>query len=544
MTETPANKTFQQDPFRQSFFSARTGIRHAIDVLVIILAAFLLRPFIGYLFGMDGDALAMIGAIRVDHEFVGWPGGFYLISMLVGLVNAPLNWLTRFNDHYQLAYWLVEFLCLLGLIALVYGTIVKLTGRRSIAALWSLTLLLLPGILYLYAHAEDNLVASFFHFQYIVVFWALVCRLGKASPGRPVHREWLIWLLPVSLFLAVNAHRALNVVWITPLALFFFLRPLAWRSIFKVVAITYGVAIAGFLILFAILSWYWTGGWSLEGWLGAMEDWLFPNAYYQQFYFFNEFGWDLPRQAGEIATGLRTLISEQPLGGRRLRFVWVLLGVLLLAPYVAWQVKPERPWLIPALFIVIHLPHSLVYESANIERWDVILPPLVVLAALMSDRLDRQFARQVGRFRFGYFWPIAVLLVLIGTRNFQYHQELLDWLERENQRDFIVAFQHLGEDKVLDPEHGGTKDEDLSVVLREEYFVPYWEHVVPFFEYDEEIYTINEELVVKRPLGVYPVMGLEPLSTEELETWDHGPLIMTPEAGERYERLVYGPECP
>jgi hypothetical protein len=392
-------------------------------------------------------------------------------------------------------------------------------------------LLTLPGEVRLFAVFEDNLVAAMAHLLYLAAYLRLVDGLTTPRPWRsPVaERLFLHGVFPLAMLLAVLSHRQFGVLWPTPLLLGWFLRSLPRRRRWNLVLATFLAVGGGFLLVFAWLTWYWDGVLTLRGWLKHIAVWFIPVPFYRHFYFFNAFGWDLRRQAGYVFLGVARLFAcdnALPLVSLSL---WAVLTLLLLARTDWRAAAADRINGVLAMFVAVHVPHSLIYESSNIERWDATVVPLLVLLTRLFSRPRAGGSRLVEPL-VPVLWALILALNLLGYTVFA--GEMRAASDRPLLRELWPRL-------LLNVRSGCARDPGrrLLVLDRREYEACYM--------LAEAFYDNERSLLILEPDGelaynfssyLYP-MPLDPVRRAKLleDRW----IVANPEVASRLQRL-YG----
>ena len=398
-------------------------------------------PFARQIIPTDSDALACVAHIRSTGSYLGWPQGYYFNGVLIGLMNSVVNLFGRTHNDYLFAYKVLVVLGLVGIASLIYFILVAFTRRTSIAFLFALFGSLTPGLIALLLVAEDNVLASFMHTQYLFVYLAWIAVHRDSGRYGKRLRVTIDLILPLSLLLAVISHHQLNVLWVTPLLLPLFIPQGSRMSLIGPIARLYAIAVAGFLFLYVPLTRAWSGGFDGSDYVKYVREWIIPSEDYRPYYFFNEFGWDWIRQARSILTGLGQIMSPNHLHAVVLWRI-VVFAVMSLLALAGWRkVIDDYRVRVLLLFIVIHLPHSLVYESYNIERWDVIIPPAVILIGLMCHELIEVFESRERPPAATYRLLLPLAVIIGGYHIFNYwgarmtlnEQQEAPWNQRLSQ---------------------------------------------------------------------------------------------------------------
>lgn len=279
-------------------------------------------------------------------------------------------------------------------------------------------------------------------------------------------------------------------------------RGVPWRRRLIIVGWTYLVAVSGALVVFVGLTVHWDGAFTTAGWLGHLDEWVTPGVVYHNFYFFNEFGWDLPRQARSIMTGLGRLFAcalAFPLVSFGL---WGLL-MLTIAAGLDWR-RATRDATTQALVLMtlIHVPHSLIYESWNVERWDALLPPLMVL-----------IARLHGQARGGTAWrvhaAVAGLVVAILAVNLMGYRVFSAEMRSASSGPYFTQLHPL----LMRNVRGERSEKEPLLVLGPEEFELHFMLAEAFYSFREELVILNEDGTLVRSERPYPV--LQKLTPEE-----------------------------
>jgi hypothetical protein len=466
----------------------------AVPLLLIAAAAGLYLPLFDQLGLADHDALANVAQLRADRGGPGWEDGFFLLNVGVLTINGLLNLTGLVIDHYFLAHQILVWLCLAGLAAAFSILVDSHTGRRGFGLALGLVLLTLPGEVRLMRMFEDNLFATFVHLLYLAAYLHLV-RAANRPPGvEPAPgRLFLYGIFPLAFFTAILSHRQFVVLWPTVFLLPWFLRawPAQRRRSVALTALLSGAA--GALLVFALLTRLWDQAWTWEGYLGHLKAWVFPEPVYRNFYFFNHDGWTWSKQASDIFVGLSRLFAcatALPLAALAL---WLLMAALLLIR-VDWRAAAADPVnRVLLLFIAVHVPHSLIYESYNIERWDAILAPLLLLLARLYSR-PRAAAPRLTQ-------PLAAALcLLILIMNLAGYAVLTRELRAADAS--LAELQPLLMTNVLTD--NAPNGERLLLVINEDEYGEHFMLAEAFFDFRDELLIVTSIDAMVRTVHPYP----------------------------------------
>jgi hypothetical protein len=509
----------------------------AVDLLFVLLCAWLfLFTFIS-LDHFDPDAHGIVAHFRVNDGLHGWTHPYAFIALSMTAVNALVNASGLASNDYLLAFRLVIHLATLAMLGCTYAALFALTRRRVVALVFSLILALLPGLLDLAVIGEDNLFASMMNMQYLLVYLLTVKAWGRGSHVGRDRRRFFVFLLSVSLVAALLTHRSLNVLWVTPLFLPWLARRRCNAACIRLPVAVYLISAAGFVAAFALLTWWRAGELTWEHFRFQLVDWVFPNPYYQGFYFYNRYGWDLLFQFDQVMKGVGRLISHTPFRGQPLGYLYLAFFIALILPFLKRRARPRRVWLAPLLLAAVHVPHSLIFESENLERWDAIAPPLAVLAGVLALHLHRR-VRLPGNHGGG--WLLAPLLLAVAAHNALYRQELAADLRRHAAQPRVRAMTLALRERCLPPARNWDRP-PVFVIAKEDYNRnPMLSST--YYAWDDELFILYADGAIDRPGQLFPrADGFRPLPLADffplLETRH---VVGTPAAFDRLERLRRG----
>lgn len=387
----------KQTPPESSPSPADRGRRTA-GILVVALPVVLFclyAPALNFILTTDHDALAYVGYIRASGQPLLWPGGgFRPFGLYAFGMERVVERLGFPGGDLLFSYKLVVISCLALLVVLVFRAGRKLTRRPLLSLGMALCVGLAPGMVRLLVMSEDNLISSCFHVLYLTVYLDVLAGLHGADTARG-RVDLARLLLPVTLALAVVQHQQNAVVLLTP-AFLPVLSPKGKRTeAARAAAFAYFAGGGLFALYYAWGTSYRDGASSLSAVMGNMVRWFNPGRNYGHAYSWNRFGWD-PTWQLRLGTGV---------GGSflvRLNHVWHLVPFLAVG---YWLCRGEQVWSglfqdwrirSLLLFTVIHIPHSLVFDPWDIERWDVLVPVVALLGAVSIDRFLASPSRRIG----------------------------------------------------------------------------------------------------------------------------------------------------
>jgi hypothetical protein len=433
-------------------------------------------------------------------------GGYYgsrnvnvFNALLISGVNATLNVLDVARNDYLLAYRLVVLLAHVGSGCLVYVILLRCSRRLVLSCFFAFLYILTPGCASLLLVAEDNVVSSSMNLAFLLVYLAYV------SPASNVTKRLTAVLFPLFLFLSVISHRQQLVLWITPLFLPFFLKRMPRARVVGSIAIAYAGSFACFFLLHAALTVRWLGVWTWSGYLSVLKNMLLPSEFYTPYYFFNDFGWDLPRQGEMILRGLGQILYPIP--------SWAALMFFLYIGYVAFAMAVlrfrkdvfDRDVCITLLFLLVHVPHSLVFESHSLERWHVIIGPGVVCLGLLAHKVikaqkDKTLAGKKAVFvALACFGVVAVSFDIGG-----YVHAMRTMHEFAGHPSVVELAPELR--KNVDP--GSPHRRRVFVMAldrnRIDTFNATYMYVEAYYDYQDRLFAISEDGSVYRSTDVYP----------------------------------------
>jgi hypothetical protein len=326
----------------------------------------------------------------------------------------------------------------------VYLLLNELTEKKVLIAGVVLLMGTFPGLISLLAIFEDNIIASLTQVQYLYVYFQFI-KSHQAQNDYNHRKALLNFFLPLSLLIAILGHRQNGVVIITPLFFWFFLSDLGKKEKLKVIVKTYVIVTILFLLVYAFMAYVWHHHFGLNQWLDDMFHWFIPGNFYRGFYFFNKFGWDFARQALEIYKGISQLFFY---GHSHVRYgILLYIFLVLITVYGTNGIIVFHDWKtkVVLLFLIINIPHSLIYESANLERWDVLFPVLTLLIGIFAKQALKAMKMKIYRFSIpSLHWLILIfgIVFLYDLYSYQLHlQELYNLHSSTTTRDFIKKLQ-------------------------------------------------------------------------------------------------------
>lgn len=469
-----------------------------------LFAAWMWLPFIGNILQIDHDAMAILSHVRETGEFTGWRGGFYGITLMTGAYNSLLNATGWGHDDYLLAYKLLVLTSAFGVVNIVYALARRILQNPVLPIVIPLILIALPGFINLLSRFEDNIVVSFFHLVYVALFCGFALGAKQLS-YEDIRLRPDLYLTPVALCAALCLHRQLGVLLATPVLFYFMLPQINPRQRLLLIATQYAITVGLFVAITAIMTAAWTGNFSVALLLEGVKEWFVPNQYYQGYYFFAQFGWDLPRQAVEIYLGVTQLVTETPDRALIALVLWITpmiaLGMLI------WRRRLPLPFIgkVLLLFTALHIPHSLIYESSNVERWDCMVPTLLLLIGVMLDQAIHLSTPSEYRFGKTPALPVALLLLAfcyLTVFNIHSRQARLTNMTRyqsDPERVLIIA-------KLLTPTLAENREHNFTVLMNKHEFKAHSMAAHMYYAYSRDVFGFgpNDELLRSTHMYHFP----------------------------------------
>ena len=504
----------------------------ALIVVVFIHLAFY-GLYLPYTANTDHDALAMIGYIRATGECLGWSNGMYVNGCLTISISQILNAGGGVYNDFLLAYKITIVLALLLIVILMYLLLTDWMQNVYLAATLVVAMGLSPGLSALLSQFEDNLISSSIHVLYFFVYYQMVKGYRSDSSGR--WHTAIRLLFPISFALAIMAHHQLVVLIITPLFLYKFLDRLGRFQRLRLIGGIYAIASGIFLLSYAILTLRWDLQFDTSMWIFYIQDWFIPNPFFQKFYFFNRFGWDVPRQLSEIGLGVSQIFSADPTHTVYLAIVY-LIGFSIVCQSMNKRLLATDSWRmgIGSLFLIIHIPHSLVYESAFLERWDVIIPVLVFLVSFPIYYFSKTACVAIGKYHIRPSIGLAIFLGgLISYNLFAYS----DMLEKVAARQNTPIVKNLVPKLAINvnPDYAETKH---VLVLSQVEFWDYFMLAEAYYSYRDSIYGVYPDGWILKSTERYIIYIGVSLDTF-IELIQNKTLVLSP--GERHPRPTSRP---
>lgn len=372
--------------------------------------------FININFFFDWDTLA--ASIRMKNMDLNvWKsfGAYHMLSTPLAYVST---WLISpiFGWDPLDGYKLIVALCAAGTGTLLYITVYKLTKNHIYASIATAFLAGNYGYLFLTLSLEDNVINSFFNMLFIFIFLA---QLGEIELEFLKNKNTLLSLatgISLGLAIATHLHSALFVVLV--LTIFYFERKkhengkelnsfqklkrllqellqsiMNKNNIKKVLLIAIGsIIIIGPLTSLNASVYNWNS-------LNDLTN-FFTIDYHKDpklWYFANE-NRDFVNQLKLVNWGLTSLffqryqelLSSKPDFLNTSKYLLFILFVIFTF-FTITSIKNKTTQLM-FLMLLIQIPHSIFYESWNIERWDGILLPMAVILgnSLFEAKLEKK----------------------------------------------------------------------------------------------------------------------------------------------------------
>lgn len=303
-----------------------------------------------------------------------------------------------------------------GSASLLYFIIYRLTGYFVYAIIGGCSWFMIPGNAFLILTLEDNVWANFFNVLYI--FLALIIT-GYVANGKNTLSRAIGYSLVVGLFLSIgiNIHQQLV------LLIYSF-------PVFVLISKRFTLIKTGILTCFMLFGY--TVGSFFQNYF-AFNQFAFIETFkrlwhqpyvdvFSNLWFFSS-GKSLSEWIGLIYVGLYQSFISNVISTPIMFFVFITFSFLWLTLYFIRScdqsvVRQEKNVLL-ILFIflmVIHIPHSLVYEPWIVERWDATFPGLILIIIYMSYRcitMLQSFRKYIYEFKTVIALNMACLLVFI-----------------------------------------------------------------------------------------------------------------------------------
>lgn len=406
--------------------------RFTLLVVFLVLGGLLVWGSFLHLDYYDPDAYGMIGHARLTGQMTGFinANAFFFIGPMMALNNRILNGLGIAWNDYVLAYTLVLFVALLVAMLVCYLTVVMLTGSRTGGVICALLVGLNPGLMELSIRGEDNLFSMMVHSVFVMAFMGCLREWRRDRAAGSLRRWFAVLLLGLALGLASITHRTLVIVWAMVPLLPLLMSWHGWRTAVLVPLAVMLSGVSSFLLAYLFFFMNSVSAWDGELFRAAFMDWFIPSEFYQTFYFWNEFGWDLPRQAKRILRGIGGMMTWRPYPTTPEPYLYtgLLLVPLVVLRRARYRFPYVREWLALVLIAAIHAPHSMLFESYNAERWDNPVMPLLVLGAWVTTEMHRSVSFPLAGRRMRAGWLISPLLIGLLILHFNERHIRLDLL--------------------------------------------------------------------------------------------------------------------
>jgi hypothetical protein len=350
---------------------------HPLLIFCVLLIYFVYFINIDYFY--DWDTLSTSIAIK--------SGEFEILKNFTSyhMLTAPLVYIVTklislFYGWEPLVGWkILILLTSAGSVTILYITLCKITKNWFNSLIATMALAGTYGFLFLTLSLEDNIVNSFFNMVFI---FFLLAQLGevKLEILQEKNKMFLPLATGVALGLAIATHIHSMLFTLLVPTIFYFKHKNGISNNFREILIVAAgslLVIAPILVLNAYV-YHWNSIQNLISFfsIGYHNN---PNLYY-----FSNPARDVWKQFEYVNWGLTSLffqrynqLSITPGFLEYSKYLLLALGIVFCG-FVLSSIRTITTQIMLLMFLIM-IPHSLFYESWNIERWDSILLPMYII---------------------------------------------------------------------------------------------------------------------------------------------------------------------
>lgn len=350
----------------------------------IIMLALILLVYYGYFiqinFFLDWDSLATAismknGNFNLIHSFSAY---HMLVAPLVyffTLIISPI-----YGWEPLMGWKILVLLSAVGTGIMLYITVYMQTKNQFNALIATMALAGTYGYLFLTLSLEDNIINSFFNMVFI---FCILSQIGEINWDLALFdgKRVIPIATGISLGLAIATHiQSALLVLLIPTILYYKRKNGISSNIKEIILVATGsIAIIAPIIIINAYA----GNWS------SFTDFInyFSIAYHKDpsLYYFANQDRDIWRQFELVNWGLTSLLFQryQEIYTISTNFLtyskFLIIGFLLVFSGFAMSSFKKVTTQVMLLMLLTKIPHSLFYESWNIERWDGILLPIYII---------------------------------------------------------------------------------------------------------------------------------------------------------------------
>ena len=418
----------------------------------------------------------------------------FMHNLLKSWLFHAANLLTPILHEFQPiqgARWLTIFFS--GTTALLIFGIIRSLTRSTVAALAACVLwLVIPGNISLMMTLEDNVWSNAFNTAFL---WLTITLAGypHRRPENSLALLLLSCVLGGVLSIGMNLHQQLAINFYAFFGLMCLTHERRWKDVIRMCA---GFC-AGYLAISAAQNYIAFGDLELMNSVRRLYHQPYVASFPNLYYFTS--GASPGDWASLIATGWKkTLFFD----ARRVP-LWTYLTLLpiLSAIYVVIQGRSRgtlfclyqfRLLLFLSAACIIHIPHSLFFEPANIERWDSVLPGLLVLSVVLAHMLLASRSQWAPQFPIAKRLASVMAICLVCLSLFQGWRYNRVKLSEYNNHPAIIGLREIISHLAKHPENS----ERHVVVLDSLYEQNDIQASVTYFFPHVSVFTVDRRLNV------------------------------------------------
>ncbi len=402
---------------------------------------------------IDWDTLRYVINVKIMHggdTFFSYPHNF--LKTYIFFIANIINTLTgKFEPLY--AANVLTIFCSAFSSFLLFLTTKKITKEIFPSVVAAILWFLIPVNYYHIVILEDNVWAN--TFNTLSLYFMISLYTTKEQHYYEKNTITLSALCGLFLSIGINFHQQL-----VPVFYLFLLASLFFFYDKK--------ALLGKIIIYFLLSYFLFSFIQNYLFLGKIEviqtaRRLVHQPYidvFPQIWFFSS-DYSLFQWAGKILNGIKNSFF---IGGKVIPSIFIFLVPLsfyVCLSAIFKQIK-EKDNISPSFQLIIfllmatfiHVPHTLIYEPWNPERWDVINPSLVLLLAYTLYIFSFKIKEWIVNLKFSSYISASLVIVVImllavtASQNYRYFTKMIYWFRQsEANRSFPYLVDYLAKAK-------------------------------------------------------------------------------------------------
>ena len=304
-----------------------------------------------------------------------------------------------------------------GSSVLLYLCIYRLTGHYILAFMGGASWFLIPGNIFLLLTLEDNVWANFFNTLYIFLILTLTGYIStKKIPFSLAIGHSII--VGLCLSIGINIHQQLvPLVYSFPVAVWLSQRFTAKQTGMMTGFMLFGYILGSLLQNYAAYKQYAFIGIVQRLWHQPYTD-VFSNLWY-----FSS-GKSPVEWLHLIFLGLSQSFLSNVISTPKVFYVLICVSFLGLILLIArgknnsefWHNEAKSLLLVIMSLILIHVPHSLLYEPWIVERWDSTFPGLIILVSYsvyLFIRFIPYYRKTILNFKSSFVASLLIFIVFL-----------------------------------------------------------------------------------------------------------------------------------